>query len=90
MTARRQPVPTGWRRAGLALVRDLSFRDFDQALAFVERVAHEAVDHLRRPDICIYGFNRVRLTVANRHHAEPTEAEFRLVRKVDAILTSLT
>jgi pterin-4a-carbinolamine dehydratase len=28
-----------WRREGDTLVRELSFRDFDEALRFVERVA---------------------------------------------------
>ena len=67
--ARRQPIDPGWRRVGLSLVRELSFRDFEEAFAFATRVAHEAVDYLRRPDICVFGFNRVRLTVANPHHA---------------------
>ena len=86
--ARRQSIDPGWRRVGLSLVRELSFRDFDEAFAFATRVAHEAVDYLRRPDICVFGFNRVRLTVANPHHAGLTEAEWRLARKVDAILTA--
>jgi 4a-hydroxytetrahydrobiopterin dehydratase len=84
--ARRQPADPGWRRVGQSLVRELSFRNFDQAFAFVQHVAHEAVDYLRRPDICIFDFNRVRLTIANPHRAELTEAELRLARKVDAIM----
>jgi 4a-hydroxytetrahydrobiopterin dehydratase len=87
-TAWRQPATPGWRRVGGSLVRELSFRDFDEAFGFVQRVANEAVDHMRRPDICIFGFNRVRLTVANPHHAGLTEAELRLARRVDAILDS--
>lgn len=86
--ARRQPPSPGWRRVGLSLVRELSFRDFDEAFAFATRVANEAVDHLRRPDICVFGFNRVRLTLANRHGTGLSEAEWRLARKVDAILTA--
>jgi 4a-hydroxytetrahydrobiopterin dehydratase len=85
--ARRQPAPPGWRRISKSLVRELSFRDFDEAFAFVERIANEAVDYLRRPDICIFDFNRVRLTIANPHRAGLTEAELRLARKVDAVLT---
>jgi 4a-hydroxytetrahydrobiopterin dehydratase len=84
--ARRQPADPGWRRVGQSLVRDLSFRDFDEAFAFVEHVAEEAVEYLRRPDICIFDFNRVRLTIANPHRAGLTEAELRLARKVDAIM----
>jgi len=85
---RRQPIDPGWRRVGRSLVRELSFRDFDEAFAFATRTAHEAVDNLRRPDICVFAFNRVRLTVANPNHAGLTEAEWRLARKVDAILTA--
>jgi 4a-hydroxytetrahydrobiopterin dehydratase len=73
----------GWRRIGDALVRELMFRDFEEALGFVERVAQAAVDYKRRPDMCISEFNRVRLTIDNPHHAGLTLAEVRLVDKVD-------
>jgi 4a-hydroxytetrahydrobiopterin dehydratase len=75
-----------WRREGDTLVRELSFRDFDDALRFVERVAVAAEDYLRRPDMCILQFNRVRLTIANPHHAGLTDAEVRLANKVNAIV----
>jgi 4a-hydroxytetrahydrobiopterin dehydratase len=75
-----------WERRGSALVREVAFRDFEEAMRFVERVASAAVDYERRPDMCISGFNRVRLEIANRHHAGLTRAELRLVAKVDAIL----
>jgi 4a-hydroxytetrahydrobiopterin dehydratase len=76
----------GWRRRGDALVRELRFRDFEDALAFVERVAAAAVDYRRRPDMCISEYNHVRLSVANLHHAGVTPAEVRLAQKVDAII----
>lgn len=83
---RRQSVPPGWRRRGETLVREVHFRDFDEALAFVERVAVAAEDHLRRPDMCILGFSRVRLTIANPNHAGVTQAELRLLEKVESVL----
>jgi 4a-hydroxytetrahydrobiopterin dehydratase len=78
-------IATGWRQEGIALIRDLTFRDFDEALSFVEDVAAAAVDYLRRPDMCISEFNRVRLMIVNPHRAGITTAERRLMRKVDAI-----
>jgi pterin-4a-carbinolamine dehydratase len=76
-----------WQRQGAsALVREVGFRDFDAAMRFVTHVAEAAVDYERRPDMCISGYNRVRLEIANRHHAGLTEAELRLAEKVDAIL----
>jgi pterin-4a-carbinolamine dehydratase len=85
-SSRGRPAPPGWRRVEESLVRDLLFRDFDQALGFVEQVATAAKDHLRRPDMCIYEFNRVRLTIANPRHAGVTAAELRLLAKVDALI----
>jgi 4a-hydroxytetrahydrobiopterin dehydratase len=75
-----------WRSNGSTLVRELTFRDFDEALRFMERVGQAAVDYERRPDMCVSEFNRVRLTIANLHHGPLTRAELRLAAKVDAIL----
>lgn len=75
-----------WQHNGATLVRELTFRDFDEAMRFMERVAQAAVDYQRRPDMCVSHFNRVRLTIANLHHAPLTKAELRLAAKVDAIL----
>jgi pterin-4a-carbinolamine dehydratase len=64
----------------------MRMKDFDDALALVERVAKAAVDYGRRPDMCISENNHVRLSIANLNHAGFTIAEIRLARKVDAIL----
>jgi 4a-hydroxytetrahydrobiopterin dehydratase len=77
---------SSWRLEGRALVREWRFRDFDTALGFVEHVAHEAVDYLRRPDMCIDEFNHVRITIANLHDGDLTQAEYRLAEKVDAVI----
>lgn len=83
---RRKSGHPGWRRAGESLIRELSFRDFDEAIAFVDRVAMAAEDHLRRPDMCILDFNRVRLTIRNPNGSGITSAELRLAEKVNAVI----
>jgi pterin-4a-carbinolamine dehydratase len=75
-----------WRQEGQVLVREFSHRDFDEALRFVEKIAAAAQDYLRRPDMCICAFNRVRLIIANPHRAGITDAEVRLAAKVNAIV----
>ncbi len=82
----QRPESRAWRRSGQSLVRELRFRDFDQAIAFVEQLGSVAEDHLRRPDMCILDFNHVRLTITNPRHAGITEAELRLAARVDAFL----
>jgi 4a-hydroxytetrahydrobiopterin dehydratase len=86
LAERRLSGHPGWRRSGQSLIRELAFRDFDEAMTFVEQVAKTAEDHLRRPDMCILDFNRVRLTVANPRRAGITPAELRLVAKVDELI----
>ena len=80
------PSAPGWRRVGKTLVRELCTRDFDEALALVERVGRYAIDYERRPDICITEFSRVRLKIFNLHHSGLTEAELRLALKTSAVI----
>ena len=79
-------IHEGWKASGDRLVRELSMRDFDEAMRMAERIAEAAEDHFRRPDMCITDFNRLRIIVANPHHAGITEAERRLAAKVDAVV----
>jgi 4a-hydroxytetrahydrobiopterin dehydratase len=73
----------GWRRQGDALVREHLFRDYPEALAYLERVGLAAEDWFRHPDVAIVDGNRVRVTIANPNNAGLTEAELRLAARVD-------
>jgi pterin-4a-carbinolamine dehydratase len=79
----------GWKIEDDALVREFTMRDFDEAFRLVGRIAAAAEDHFRRPDMCISEFNRVRIVVANPHHAGITDAERRLAAKVDGAIGGL-
>ena len=76
---------TGWRLERDALVRELTFRDYDEARAFADYLAEHVEDYHRHPDLAIT-LNRLRIVVANLHHAGVTRAEERLAAKVDAAL----
>jgi pterin-4a-carbinolamine dehydratase len=73
-----------WQDHGGALVREFEFRDSDEA-----KVADQAVDYERRPDLTLTS-NRVRIAISNLHHLPPTLAERRLASKVDAIVAGLS
>ena len=75
-----------WRLRGDDLVRELRFADFADAFRFVEQLGREVEDLGRHPDICVHHGNRVRIAVANPHHAGVTVAELRLVEKVDVLV----
>jgi 4a-hydroxytetrahydrobiopterin dehydratase len=74
-----------WRRAGSAIERDFEFKDFADAMEFVNAVAGIAEERNHHPDILVHGWNKVRLTITNHSEGGLTEADFGLAHAVDAL-----
>lgn len=74
-----------WRREGDAIVRELKFEDFRQAIAFVNRVAEAAEAANHHPDITVHGYNRVRLTLSSHSAGGITAADFELAERLDGL-----
>lgn len=75
----------GWRQEGEALVRDLRFEDFAEAMAFVNRVADAAEEANHHPDILIHGWNNVRLTLSTHSEGRLTDADHALAARIDEL-----
>lgn len=73
----------GWELKEGAIVRLYKFKDFPEAVAFVDRVAPlaEAADH--HPDILIR-YNKVQLTLVTHSAGGLTEKDFQLAQKIGA------
>jgi 4a-hydroxytetrahydrobiopterin dehydratase len=74
-----------WRQEGDALVRDLAFKDFAEAMAFVNRVAEIAEQRNHHPDILVHGWNNVRLTLSTHSAGGITDADHALAEQIDAL-----
>jgi 4a-hydroxytetrahydrobiopterin dehydratase len=74
-----------WRREGDAIARDFEFKDFADAMEFVNAVAGIAEERNHHPDILVHGWNKVRLSVTNHAQGGLTEADFGLAHDVDAL-----
>jgi len=79
-----QELP-GWQRQGEALVRDFKFKNFLEALAFVNRVAELAEAQRHHPDITIR-YNRVQLALSTHEAGGITERDVELARAIDALV----
>ncbi|MFL5827809.1 MAG: 4a-hydroxytetrahydrobiopterin dehydratase [Thermoleophilaceae bacterium] len=82
---RRPSLPPSWNLAGDTLFRDLAFRSFEDGMEFIDRLAAEAVDYGRHPEMRISA-GQVRVSIRNPNRAGLTEAELRLAQKVDAVI----
>jgi 4a-hydroxytetrahydrobiopterin dehydratase len=74
-----------WRRDGDEIVRDWKFKDFAEAITFVNRVAEAAEEANHHPDILVHGWNKVRLSLTNHAAGGLTEADFEMASKFDAL-----
>ncbi len=74
-----------WRREGDAIVRDLKFENFTQAVAYVNRVAEAAEAANHHPDISIHGYNHVTLTLSTHSAGGLTDADFELAGRLDGL-----
>ena len=76
---------SAWRREGDEIVREWRLEDFAQAMQFVNRVAEVAEEANHHPDILIYGWNKVRLSLTNHSAGGLTEADFEMAARIDRL-----
>ena len=74
-----------WRQEGESLVRDYEFKDFAEAMAFVNRVAEAAEDANHHPDILVHGWNKVRLILSTHSVGGLTQADLDMARRLDEV-----
>jgi 4a-hydroxytetrahydrobiopterin dehydratase len=74
-----------WKREGNEIVRDWTFADFSEAIAFVNRVAQAAEEANHHPDILVHGWNKVRLSLTNHAAGGLTDADFEMAGKFDQL-----
>ncbi len=74
-----------WSLSAQAIEREFRFKDFRQAIAFVNQVADLAEEQGHHPDIAI-AYARVRLTLATHKVGGLTRNDFIIAAKIDQLL----
>jgi len=76
-----QEVP-GWSLGDQAIEREFKFKDFRQAMDFVNKVAGTAEEQSHHPDIFI-SYNKVWLTLSTHKVGGLSQNDFILAAKID-------
>jgi len=75
---------SGWNdKDGKVLEKEYKFKDFKEALAFVNKVGALAEEANHHPDILLYGWNKVKLSLSTHSAGGLTEKDFTLASKID-------
>ncbi|MFN3780839.1 MAG: 4a-hydroxytetrahydrobiopterin dehydratase [Candidatus Kapaibacteriota bacterium] len=74
-----------WIRKENTIVREIVANDFISAVAIFNSIAiiAESMDH--HPDILLYGWNKLRITLSTHDRGGLTELDFKLAKKIEEL-----
>ncbi len=75
-----------WRYEETSIIRDIPFQNFVGAIGAVNAIAilAEVADH--HPDLLVYGWNKLRITLSTHDKGGLTELDFALAKKIDTLV----
>jgi 4a-hydroxytetrahydrobiopterin dehydratase len=83
---RYMPMVEGWKLCRDMISRQLKFKDFKEAVRFVNRVAVLAEKEGHHPDITIHSWNRVRLHLYTHAIGGLSQNDFIMAAKINKML----
>lgn len=74
-----------WKTNNEQLEREFTFSNFKQALRFVNKVGELAEEMDHHPDILLFGYKKVKITLTTHSGGKITELDYGLAEKIDQI-----
>ena len=74
-----------WHQIDNSLQKEFEFTDFEQALAFVNKVGELAQQMDHHPDIFLHNYNKVRVTLSTHETGGVSDKDMQLSQKIDRI-----
>lgn len=75
---------SGWMLFGSKIIKQFEFKDFKEAINFVNKIAEVSEEEQHQPDISIV-YNKVKLELSTHNEGGLTEKDFRVAGKIDAL-----
>jgi len=76
---------SSWMKEGNLIERQFQFKDFVEALSFVNKVGEEAEKMNHHPDIFIHSWNKVKITISTHSEGGITNKDFQLAEKIEGL-----
>lgn len=74
-----------WKRTGDKILKHYQFKDFPEALAFVNKVGALAEKAFHHPDISIHEWNKVTLELTTHDEGGLTAKDFALAGQIEVL-----
>ena len=76
---------SGWDFIENSIRKDYKMKDFSNALAFILKIGIEAEKMDHHPDLLLYGWNNVKVTLSTHSAGGVTENDFNLAQQIEKI-----
>jgi 4a-hydroxytetrahydrobiopterin dehydratase len=74
---------SGWNFENESISKKFQFKDFIEALSFVNAVGLESEKMDHHPDILMFEWNKVKITISTHSAGGVTEKDFALAQKIE-------
>jgi 4a-hydroxytetrahydrobiopterin dehydratase len=74
---------SGWSFENESISKQFQFKDFIEALSFVNAIGLEAEKMDHHPDILMFAWNKVKITISTHSAGGVTEKDFSLAQKIE-------
>lgn len=74
---------SGWIFENESISKQFQFKDFIETLSFVNAVGLESEKMDHHPDILMFGWNKVKITISTHSAGGVTEKDFSLASKIE-------
>lgn len=74
---------SGWAFENESISKQFKFKDFIEALSFVNSVGLESEKMDHHPNILMFGWNNVKITITTHSAGGVTEKDFALAQKIE-------
>ncbi|OGY43448.1 MAG: hypothetical protein A2729_04740 [Candidatus Buchananbacteria bacterium RIFCSPHIGHO2_01_FULL_39_14] len=72
-----------WLNQNNCLTKEFIFQNFKEALAFVNQVGEIAEANNHHPDILIYGYKKVKITLTTHSEGKVTDKDTEMAKLID-------
>ena len=81
-----QTIPKNWNKEGNWLVRKYKFKNFLEALGFLNIVSTIAEELMHHPDFSLENYNQLTIKTTTHEKGKLTEKDFELAGRINKIL----
>ena len=74
-----------WKLKDGKLNKEFKFENFLQAVEFVNKLAKIAEKLNHHPDICIYDYNKMNISIFTHSEGKVTEKDYKLAEEIDML-----